>query len=221
MVNDAELDAIAREIAAARRDARLLPTVSLCDRTVVRLADVDGTCSLGRFVAPKLEPEIVLHLHRAPPPGAAAHELLACIDWVAQGFEVVQCHFPDWTFQAADTVADATLHAMLLLGDPVPLGEAAGGADAAAALRDLTLALSCDGRVREVGRGANVLGSPLLALAHLSDLLTRQPGAPALAAGELVTTGSTTMAYAVRPGERWSTRVAGLGVPDIAVRFTA
>jgi 2-keto-4-pentenoate hydratase len=41
--------------------------------------------------------------------------------------------------------------------------------------------------VRDRGRGSNVLGSPMVAVAHLIALLTKRERACALQAGELVT----------------------------------
>ena len=43
--------------------------------------------------------------------------------------------------------------------------------------------------------------SPLLALAHLIQALARQPEAPPLSAGEIVTTGVITDAHPVAAGE--------------------
>ena len=63
------------------------------------------------------------------------------------------------------------------------------------------------------GVGANVLGSPALALAHLARVLADQPQMPPLAAGELVTTGTITDAWPVAPGETWSSDYGTLGLP--------
>ena len=64
------------------------------DSTVVRLRGELQTCSLGKFTEPKIEPEIIFHFHRSPPPDGDLASILACIDWVAHGFEIVQSHFP-------------------------------------------------------------------------------------------------------------------------------
>ena len=88
------------------------------DTTVVHLSASRGTCGLGRFAEPRIEPEIVLHFRSAPPVTNDPAELLACIDWIAHGIEIVQSHFPAWTFRAADTVADWALHGRLLVGEP-------------------------------------------------------------------------------------------------------
>jgi 2-oxo-3-hexenedioate decarboxylase len=63
-----------------------------------------------------------------------------------------------------------------------------------------------------------VLGSPLLALAHLVQVLEKS-GAPPLAAGEIVSTGTLTDAHPVAPGERWNTRFNDLPLPGLTVEF--
>jgi 2-oxo-3-hexenedioate decarboxylase len=187
------------------------------DTTVVRLSAKHGTCSLGRFAEPKIEPEIVLHFHTAPPVEGDLPALLACIDWVAHAFEIVQSHFPAWKFQAADTVADGALHGTLLVGKPQAVARL--GPDLITALASFSLALSCDGAVREVGRGSNVLGSPLAAIAHLSAVLAKQPQYPPLQANEMVTTGTLTRALAVHAGETWRTELEGIALPGLAVEL--
>jgi 2-keto-4-pentenoate hydratase len=156
---------------------------------------------LSHLSEPKIEPEIAFGLKAAPPARADVAALLPCIDWVAPAFEIVQSHFPGWTFQAADTIADGGLHGALVLGTQVPLS--ALGADPVAALASLEMVLSRDGREVEVGAGRNALGNPLTALAHLCALLAEQGPDVALQAGEVITTGTVTAAYAVRPGETW------------------
>ena len=96
------------------------------DTTVVQLDGTRTSCRLGRFVEPKIEPEIVLHFRSAPPLGADPAGVLNAIDWVAHGFEIVQSHFPGWKFQAPDTVADWALHATLLVGPPQPVARLGG-----------------------------------------------------------------------------------------------
>lgn len=177
-----------------------------------------GTCSIGRFTEPKIEPEIVLHFHRAPPAGADEAGVLACIDWVAHGFEIVQSHFAGWRFQVADTVADGGLHGCLVVGPAVPV--AALGDDPIKALASFSLSLQCDGAERDHGSGANVLGSPLAAVRHLIQVLAGQPGAQAIQAGELITTGTVTLAHAIRAGECWTTELQGIALPGLQLRFT-
>lgn len=189
------------------------------DATVETLEGRQAACSLGRFAEPKIEPEIVFHFRSAPPAGSDLAALLASIDWVAHGFEVVQSHFPGWRFRAPDTVADGSLHARLLIGKRVPVAEL--GDDPVARLESFSLSLFRGDELVETGRGSHVLGHPLAAVAHLIDVLAGQPGAPPIAAGEIVTTGTVTTAQSVRPGETWRTELSGIALPGLAVSFAA
>jgi len=189
------------------------------DTTVAQLGTPPHRCRIGRFAEPKIEPEIVFHFRDAPPPGGDVHAVLACIDWVAHGIEIVQSHFPRWKFRLADTIADAGLHATLLVGEHRPVSVLGG--DLVAALQAFTLKLSRDGREVDRGSGANVLGSPLAAIVHLMGTLRADLGQPPLAAGEIVTTGTITAAHPIHAGESWQTSLHGLALPGLNVGFVA
>jgi 2-oxo-3-hexenedioate decarboxylase len=57
------------------------------DSTVQRLAGPGARFSLHRMIDPRIEPEIVFGLARAPEAGMDEAALLGCIDWVAHGYE--------------------------------------------------------------------------------------------------------------------------------------
>jgi 2-keto-4-pentenoate hydratase len=189
------------------------------DTTVVYLAAPQATCRLGRFAEPKIEPEIVVHFRSAPPVTDDVAEILACVDWMAHGIEIVQSHFPGWQFQAADTIADCALHGTLLVGEPHDVRRL--GADVTTALERFAVTLSCDGHVRAVGKGANVLGSPLAAIAHLLAVVAKQRPTMLLQANELVTTGTLTPALPIHAGETWRTDLHGIALSGVAVQFVA
>ncbi len=187
----------------------------LYDGTVVRVPGGRAQLAIGRFAEPKIEPEIVVHFSAAPPVDSDLSALLGCVDWVAHAYEIVQCHYPGWRFQAADAVADSTLHGALLLGEPVPVDRL--GTDPIKALESFSVTLSRDGEALETGKGSNVLGGPLAAIAHLIAELAGQPASPPLEAGEMVTTGTLTAAYPVKPGEHWTTELQGIPLPGLSV----
>jgi len=187
------------------------------DTTLIDAGSGHASCSLGRFAEPRIEPEIVLHLAQAPRAGSGPDELLACIDWIAHGFEIVQSHYPGWRFRAADTVADSALHGALVLGPKLAVADI--GADPAAVLAAFTVTISRDGEAVDRGSGANVLGGPPAALAHLIDTLERSAPPSPLLAGELVTTGTLTGAWPVQPDERWSSRFEGIPLEGLHVSF--
>jgi 2-oxo-3-hexenedioate decarboxylase len=167
--------------------------------------------AVGALLQPRIEPEIQLHFAATPPVTDDEEAILACIDWVAQGFELVQSPYPDWTFGTADAIAAFGLHGALVVGTPVPVSEIE---DCAARLRTFTIELSCNGRPRAVGGGADVLDSPLLAFAHLNRTLTEP-----VQAGEIVSTGTLTEALPAKAGETWTTTLAGIDLPGLSLRL--
>lgn len=179
----------------------------LYDTDTTQFTDVPLTLSLRPYYQPRIEPEIVFGLRHAPQASANVNDLLAAIEWVALGYEMVQCHYPNWAFQVPDCIADGTFHAAMVIGERIPLTHF--GLDAAAILQNLSLTLSCNGDIIETGQGQNVLGSPLIALNHLLQLLAQQDQKFALRAGDIVTTGSLTKAYPVAPGQTWHSTIHG------------
>lgn len=188
--------------------------------TTLRFCEGEGELSLAGTCQPRIEPECVFGLAATPPARASLDQLLACIEWIAPGFEIVQSHMPDWKFTAADTVADSGLHARLLVGRRVPASALPRDAQAFdAQLAAARITLSRDGQRVDGGTGANVLDGPLHALAHFLAALRDCPGAPDLQPGDVVTTGTWTDAWPVQRGQRWH---AEFGAPllPLSVRFT-
>ena len=175
--------------------------------------------SLARFVQPRIEPEVVFKLKAPVPATDDALAILAGVEWIAPGFEIVQSHFPDWKFTAADCTAAFGLHGALVVGAPLAVS-AANRAVIAAALPTFTLRLKRGDALIDTGIGANVLGSPALALAHLARVLATQPRSPPLAGGEVVTTGTVTDAWPVLPGETWTSDYGALGIRGLTLTFT-
>lgn len=179
------------------------------DRTLIHGNDSSARVSLEGLVNPRIEPEICFSLRAAPGP-----RLIDCIDWMAHAIEIVQCPHPNWKLRLGDCTANNGLHGRLVIGTPVPLP-----GDVEERLPALEVELFRAGKLIDRGVGANVLGSPLAALAHLVQLLAEQPDAPKLGAGEIVTTGVITDAHPVARGERWSTRLTGLPLRGLSVEF--
>ena len=186
------------------------------DSTVHNLESITALPIAG-LAEPRIEPEIVFGLAAVPSPDMDDTALLSCLDWVAHGFEIVQSPFPDWKFLAADTVAVNALHGALLIGPRHKIGTRGG--EWRNVLSDFTIELCCDGRVVDNGHAANVLDGPLSALRHFVGLLAGDPVNHALAAGEIVTTGTLTRAMPVQPGEIWSTALSGIALDGVKLRF--
>jgi 2-oxo-3-hexenedioate decarboxylase len=191
------------------------------DRTVQFAQDGKAAVSLKSSVQPRLEPEIAFKLKAPLPPSINDPEwMLEAIEWYAPSFEIVDCHFADWKFGPADSAADFSFHWRLIIGTPCKVETSAIPA-LVASLGDCRIALSKGDAVVDRGVGANALGHPLTALAHLAGALAQQSQFDPLAAGEIITTGTLTAAMPVKAGETWSSRYEGLpGVTGLTLRFT-
>ena len=180
------------------------------DRTIIRAVDNRARVSLQGLVNPRIEPEICFALCTIPDP----RRLTDCIEWMAHSIEIVQCHHANWKLTLADATTDNGLHGRLIVGAPQPLPP-----DIETRLPAVQAELYRGREPVDRGAAANVLGSPLAALAHLIEVLQKQH-APPLAAGEIVTTGVITDAHPVMAGETWHTRLSGLPLPGLTVEFT-
>jgi len=201
---------------------------SMYDDTVHHAATNDMSISIGRMFSPKIEPEIMVKL-KAPlgadvaQPAAAGEtnerRALEAVEWIALGFEVIDCPFADWKFQPADFVAAYGFHAALVVGTPMRIDR-----DMVPALTEslsrFTVRLLRNGDLAEQGSGKNVLRSPALCLAELASAAATQPGALPLAAGEIISTGTLTTSRPIVPPETWTAEVAGLDLPPLSVHVT-
>ena len=105
----------------------------------------------------------------------------------------------------------------LLVGPRHDIGARAG--EWLDSLASFDIELYCDGQLMDRGHASNVLGGPLSSVRHLVDLLSRDTDNPRLAAGEIVASGTLTRALPVKAGETWTTRLSGVGLEGISLRF--
>lgn len=186
------------------------------DTTVIVMADGAADCPLAGLAEPRIEPEIVLRIGRVPAPDMDDAAVLACVDGIAHGFEIVQSLFPDWRFRPADTVAAFALHGRLYHG---PITDTGGDTNWMDPLTSFEIALMKDGAEVDRGHASNVLGGPIQALRHLVRGLESDPSGRGLRPGDLITTGTVTRAFPVKAGERWTTRLHGLPVGGLDIAF--
>jgi len=184
------------------------------DRT---LHDLAAPLPLAPYSEPKIEPEIMFGLAKAPSLGMDDAALLSCIEWVAHGYEIVQSIFPGWKFAPADTVVANAMHGALLIGPRHKIG--AKASEWLHALTSFEVALFCDGKLMDKGRALNVLEGPLSTIRYVMDLLARDTASPPLAGGEIVSTGTLTRALPVKPGETWTTELKGIALEGVSLRF--
>ncbi len=178
------------------------------DDTVADAVSGRATVGLAALVQPRVEPEIVFGLGSAVDAGDDVATIARNIEWVAFGFEVVHCHYPDWRFTIVDTVIDGSLHGASRIGPrQLPWRNMIDD------LAEFRLRLLRNGSVIDEGRGANVLDSPLHAVAHLARVAGR------IGAGEILTTGTITDAAPALPGETYGVEIDGLPLEAIELRL--
>jgi 2-oxo-3-hexenedioate decarboxylase len=186
------------------------------DRTLIESTDNQATVALEGLCLPRIEPEICFKL-RGTPRSANNADLLAATEWVAHSVEIVQCDRPGWKTSLEHSISFNGLHGRLILGSRMPIDRLP---DLEARLPRMEMILRKGDAIVDRGHGEIVLGSPLAALGHLVRLLSTQPQAPPLAAGEIISTGTLTDAHPVAPGEAWSTEIHGLPLSGMRLAFT-
>ena len=173
--------------------------------------------SLRGLINPRIEPEIGLRIARAPSPDMDDDAILACVDAVTHGYEIVQSVYPEWRFKAPDGIATGGLHARYPHGLLVTI-EPSERPRWARMLKEVSISIFRDGVEMDRGVGTAVLDGPISALGHLVRNMAKFPG-HALKPGDLVTTGTITKAYPVAAGERWSTKIEGIPLAGMDVTF--
>jgi 2-oxo-3-hexenedioate decarboxylase len=186
------------------------------DDTVQYAVGGASVLSIARMCSPKIEPEIVFRL-RTPLDGASDPvDVLRHVEWIALGFEIIDCVFLNWKFQPSDFVAASGLHAGLVVGKPRQVDET-GTADLADQLARFTLTLSKNGAVVAEGSGKNSLRSPALCVGELATAVSRRMPDEPLAAGELVSSGTLTESQPLGSGEAWTAVVEGIDLPALTL----
>jgi 2-keto-4-pentenoate hydratase len=168
----------------------------------------------------KIEPEIVFGLKQAfTGQGLDAAAALASADWLAMGFEIIDCPFPEWKFQPGDLVASFGLHAALVIGEKMQIRPELIS-KLVEELPRFKVRMSKDGQFVEEGSGRNALKNPALCLAELGAAIERRFRFEPLRAGEIVSSGTLTGAHTADRGDVWTVEVEGLPLPSLTLRLT-
>ena len=187
------------------------------DDTVHYSDDNSAALTLAHCRALKIEPEIVFGLKQpVEGEGSDAAAALASADWLAIGFEIIDCPFPEWKFQPSDFVASFGLHAALVIGERMQVRP-----DLISSLVNqlpqFKVRVSKHGEFVEEGSGRNSLRSPALCLAELGAAISRRfPNQP-LSAGEIVSSGTLTAGHRASNGDVWRVEVEGLPLPALTL----
>ncbi len=189
------------------------------DDTVHYAENNAGTLTIAHPRSLKIEPEIVFCLKQPiAAPNLDAAGALECVDWLALGFEIIDCPYPEWKFQPSDFVASFGLHAALVVGEKMRVTP-----DSIPGLVDdlprFMVRMSRNGEFVEEGSGKNSLRSPALCLAELGAAIARRFPDEPLSAGELVSSGTLTAGHETTSGDRWTAEVDGISLPPLTLHL--
>ena len=171
---------------------------------------LDGdSVSLERFIAPRVEGEIVFVLRdRLTGPGVTVAQARSAIGGVMAGIEIVDSRIVDWRVQLADTVADlASNGAAAVSSRIVELGDMD--------TRLIGMTLTRNGDLVDTGAGAAALNDPVAVVAWLANVLGEN--GIALETGHLVMTGALHAAVPMTAGDVFRADFDRLGAVTLAV----
>jgi len=190
------------------------------DDTVYYSDHNSATLTIAHIRSLKIEPEIVFGLKQPiSGEGLDAAAALASTDWLAIGFEIIDCPYSEWKFQPTDFIASFGLHAALVVGERVPIRT-----DLIPKLVDelpnFKVRVSKNGDFLEEGSGKNSLKSPALCLAELGAAISRRFPSESLGAGEIVSSGTLTAGHSTDRGDLWTVGIEGLPLPPLTLRLS-
>src|ERR1700739_3088809 len=189
------------------------------DDTVHHVDSNQATLPLSRTRSLKIEPEIFCGLKDPVASGSLdAAAALECTDWLALGFEIIDCPYAEWKFQPSDFVASFGLHAALVVGQKTHL-RPESIAKLADELPRFTVRMFKNGDFVEEGSGKNSLRSPALCLAELAGAITRRFPDQPLRAGEIISSGTLTAGHATEKGDRWPAEVHAPPPPPLTLHL--
>ena len=170
----------------------------------------DGdTIPAGRFIAPKIEAEIVFVIgERLEGPGVTVTQAHAAIAGAVAAMEIVDSRIADWRIKLADTVADlASNGAMATSSRIVPITDIDP--------RLVGMTLTRNGELIDTGAGAAALGDPVAVVAWLANVLGGD--GVALEPGHLIMTGALHAAVPMTPGDVFRAEFDRLGPITVRV----
>ena len=190
------------------------------DDTVHHFDSNSAVLSIAHARSLKIEPEIVFGLKQAiMNEGLDAAAALASTDWLALGFEIIDCPFPGWKFQPSDFVASFGLHAALVIGEKIRV-EPEFIPKLVEELPRFRVRMLKNGEFVEEGSGKNSLKSPALCLAELGAAIARRFPSEPLGAGEIVSSGTLAAGHLTGKGDMWTAEVEGISLPSLTLRLT-
>lgn len=158
---------------------------------------------LAELIHPRVEPEIVLLIgERLTGPNVTRDDVINATESVMCGLEIIDSRYADFSFTAADVIADNTSAAKVVTSTHT---ENANDLDLAL----IGLTLEVDGELVATAAGAATMGHPADAVAVLANWLFER--GQSIDAGWLIYSGGLTAAVPLTAGSTITATFASLG----------
>lgn len=169
-----------------------------------------GELSLNELIHPKVEAEIAFILGQdIEGPGITGAQVLAATEYVVPALEIIDSRYQNFQFTLPDVIADNTSSSRVFIGSTLRKPHELE-------LDLVGVTLSINGKLKDLGAGAAVLGHPANSVAMLANMLARK--GRKLKAGQLILTGGITGAHQLQEGDVVSAKWDGLGSIDFTVK---
>lgn len=159
-----------------------------------------GTTNAGRYIRPRVEPEVAFVLKRDLVGPVSAVEALSAVEAVAPALEIIDSRYKDFKFSLPEVVADNASSSGFVLGN---------WCSPHTDLSNLGMVLALDGRIVQVGSTSAILGNPIRSLVAAARLCA-EVGEP-LREGWIVLAGGATAAEWIVAGQYVSLEMERLG----------
>jgi len=168
-----------------------------------------GGIKTSELIHPKVEAEICV-VTKVPLKGPGCHvgAVMAAIDFVIPGVEIIDSRYRDFKFDLKSVIADNTSASRFVIGGRARRVEELD-------LRTLGVVLEKNGQIVAMAAGAAVMGHPAAAIAALANHLGAR--GQEIPAGSFIMTGGVTEAIAVQAGDSVNVRFQDLG--SVGMRF--
>ncbi|SFK17461.1 2-keto-4-pentenoate hydratase [Brevibacillus centrosporus] len=165
--------------------------------------------SMRDFIHPKVEAEIAFVLGKdIEGSGVTGAQVLAATEYVLPALEIIDSRYENFQFTLPDVIADNASSSKVVFGTKL-------GRPNDFELDLVGVTLSINGKIKDLGAGAAVVGHPAHSVAMLANMLARK--GLKLKAGQTILTGGITGAVMLHVGDAVSAKFDGLGTVDFRV----
>lgn len=174
--------------------------------TDAMIEEEGGIVDIGRFVHPRVEPEIAFLIGEPLAGVVTPLQARRALAGVAPAMEIIDSRYENFKFSLADVVADNASSSGLVVGNWQSPGQA---------IENLGMVMSFDGHPMQIGSSAAILGHPIRSLVAAARLVAE--AGETLSPGDIVLAGAATSAEALRPGVHVRLETQNLGSAEFTV----